>query len=162
MDVIPSRDERLREQRLKLPDEPGVYMFRNVGGDVIYVGKANSIRKRVASHFNRPSGRRGTEMVAAIDQIESVVVGSGTEALIAEQAFIKTHRPRFNVLLRDDKSYPFIGISTDEKFIPEDLHNARAAAPRSPLLRSLYKSTTGPSDAGCPRQGIHVSFLRRA
>ncbi|MEI6663433.1 MAG: excinuclease ABC subunit UvrC [Actinomycetes bacterium] len=116
MDVIPSRDERLREQRLKLPDEPGVYMFRNVGGDVIYVGKANSIRKRVASHFNRPSGRRGTEMVAAIDQIESVVVGSGTEALIAEQAFIKTHRPRFNVLLRDDKSYPFIGISTDEKF----------------------------------------------
>lgn len=111
-----TRDERLREQRMNLPDRPGVYLFKDAAGKVIYVGKAKSIRKRVASHFSSPSGIRGTEMVAAIDQIESVVVTNETEALIAEHSFIKTHRPRCNVLLRDDKSYPLIGISMDEKF----------------------------------------------
>lgn len=111
-----TRDERLREQRMNLPDRPGVYLFKDAAGKVIYVGKAKSIRKRVASHFSSPSGIRGTEMVAAIDQIESVVVTNETEALIAEHSFIKTHRPRCNVLLRDDKSYPLIGISMDERF----------------------------------------------
>ena len=111
-----TRDERLREQRSNLPDKPGVYLFKDTAGKVIYVGKANSIRKRVASHFSSPAGIRGTEMVASIDQIESVVVANETEALIAEHSFIKTHRPRCNVLLRDDKSYPLIGISMDEEF----------------------------------------------
>jgi len=80
---------------------------------VIYVGKAISIRKRVASHFG---GGGNAAMTADVASVESVVVGSEAEALLAEQAFIKQYRPRFNIRLRDDKSYPFIGISLDEDF----------------------------------------------
>ena len=109
----------LAEQRRGLPDQPGVYLFRDGKGRVIYVGKAKSIRKRVASHFSKaqvPTSPGHAEMVAAVEQIEFVVVGSEAEALLAEQSFIKQYRPRFNIRLRDDKSYPFIAISLDEDF----------------------------------------------
>jgi excinuclease ABC subunit C len=109
----------LAEQRRGLPDQPGVYLFRDGKGRVVYVGKAKSIRKRVASHFAKaqvPSSPGHAEMVAAVEQIEFIVVGSEAEALLAEQSFIKQYRPRFNIRLRDDKSYPFIAISLDEDF----------------------------------------------
>jgi excinuclease ABC subunit C len=105
------RADRLAEQRRALPDQPGVYLFRDARGRVIYVGKAKSIRKRVASHFGSRSA-----MSALIDHIESVVVATEAEALLAEQNFIKQYRPRFNIRLRDDKSYPYIAISLDEDF----------------------------------------------
>jgi len=125
---------RLAEQRKSLPDQPGVYLFRDAKGRVIYVGKAKSIRKRVASHFAKallpteagrhsPSARIPVsaspgheEMVASTEHIECVVVGSEAEALLTEQGFIKQYRPRFNIRLRDDKSYPFIAISLDEDY----------------------------------------------
>ena len=116
MSDVPTRHERIREQRLALPDETGVYLFRNAAGTVIYVGKANSIRQRVASHFSAPAGRRQMEMVAAVEQIDSVVVPTESEALLTEQAFIRRYKPRYNILLRDDKSYPFIAVSLDERF----------------------------------------------
>jgi excinuclease ABC subunit C len=113
----------LAEQRRALPDQPGVYLFRDANGRVIYVGKAKSVRKRVASHFSkaqvggRGSGSQGhAEMVASVEHIECVVVASEADALLAEQSFIKQYRPRFNIRLRDDKSYPFIGISLDEPY----------------------------------------------
>ncbi len=104
------------DKRRELPDEPGVYLFRNARGRVIYVGKAKSIRKRVASHFSNPSTRGGTDLVAEIDHIEALVVHTEAEALLAEQNFIKQYKPRFNIRLRDDKSYPYIAISLDEDF----------------------------------------------
>ena len=104
------------DKRRELPDEPGVYLFRNAGGKVIYVGKAKSIRKRVASHFSNPSTRAGRDLVPMIDQIEALVVQTEAEALLAEQTFIKQYKPRFNIRLRDDKSYPYIAISLDEDF----------------------------------------------
>jgi excinuclease ABC subunit C len=109
----------LAEQRRKLPDQPGVYLFRDAGGRVIYVGKAVSVRKRVASHFRadaRGSALGHDAMVAEIASIECIVFGGESEALLAEQSFIKQYRPRFNIRLRDDKSYPFIAISLDEDF----------------------------------------------
>ncbi len=109
----------LAAQRRALPDQPGVYLFRDTRGRVIYVGKAKSVRKRVASHFSKaqvPSSPGHAEMVAAVEHIECVVVASEAEALLAEQSFIKQYRPRFNIRLRDDKSYPFIAISLDEDF----------------------------------------------
>ncbi len=113
----------LAEQRRALPDQPGVYLFRDASGRVIYVGKAKSVRKRVASHFSKAQGGgRGSgstghaEMIAAVASVECVVVASEAEALLAEQSFIKQYRPRFNIRLRDDKSYPFIGISLDEAY----------------------------------------------
>src|SRR3954449_10245142 len=110
------RRTRLAEQRKRLPDGPGVYLFRDARGKVIYVGKAKSIRKRVASHFSNPVTRGAFEMVDAIETVEFILLSSETEALLAEQNFIKQYRPRFNIRLRDDKSYPFIAISTDEDF----------------------------------------------
>jgi excinuclease ABC subunit C len=109
----------IAEQRKGLPDQPGVYLFRDGKGRVVYVGKAKSVRKRVASHFAKaqvPSSPGHAEMVASVEHIECVVVASEAEALLAEQSFIKQYRPRFNIRLRDDKSYPFIAISLDEDF----------------------------------------------
>ncbi len=104
------------DKRRELPDEPGVYLFRDSRGKVIYVGKAKSIRKRVASHFSNPSTRGGQGLVGMIDHIEALVVQTESEALLAEQNFIKQYKPRFNIRLRDDKSYPYIAISLDEDF----------------------------------------------
>jgi excinuclease ABC subunit C len=95
-----------------LPDAPGVYLFHGKGGELLYVGKARSIRKRVASHF---SGGE-TRLTARVDRIECLVTSTEAEALLAEQSFIKRHRPRFNIRLRDDKSYPYVCVSLDEDY----------------------------------------------
>src|SRR5437763_12202577 len=92
--------DSLAEQRRALPDQPGVYLFRDGKGRVIYVGKAKSVRKRVASHFSKaqvPSSPGHAEMVASVQSVESVIVASEAEALLAEQSFIKQYRPRFNI-----------------------------------------------------------------
>jgi excinuclease ABC subunit C len=120
-ELTDTQDEResLAVQRRALPDQPGVYLFRDANGRVIYVGKAKSVRKRVASHFSKaqvPSSPGHAEMVALVEHIECVVVASEADALLAEQSFIKQYRPRFNIRLRDDKSYPFIAISLDEDY----------------------------------------------
>ncbi len=102
---------------LLLPQhEPGVYLFRNATGKVVYVGKAVSIKKRVASHFSNPSTRAGHDLLPMIETVEALVVHTESEALIVEQNFIKQYQPRFNIRLRDDKSYPYIAISLDEEF----------------------------------------------
>jgi excinuclease ABC subunit C len=112
----------LEVQRRELPNAPGVYVFRDRAGEALYVGKANSIRKRVASHFagkgaGRGAGMGGTaELIDRTESIEFLVTENEPEALLAEQSFIKRHRPRFNIRLRDDKSYPYVGVSLDEEF----------------------------------------------
>jgi excinuclease ABC subunit C len=107
---------RLSEQRRALPDAPGVYVFRDARGRVIYVGKAKSIRKRVASHFSSPATRGFVELRELVEAIEYLAVDTEAEALLAEQNFIKQYKPRFNIRLRDDKSYPYIAISMEEDF----------------------------------------------
>ncbi len=118
--ITSDRTTRLTEQRRKLPDSPGVYIFRDTRGKVIYVGKAKSLRKRVASHFTkqhgRPQSQGHAEMVGLVEDMQFVAVESEAEALLTEQNFIRQYRPRFNIRLRDDKSYPFIAISMDEQF----------------------------------------------
>jgi excinuclease ABC subunit C len=107
--------QTLDEQRKQLPDQPGVYMFRDDEGGVLYVGKATSIKKRVASHFSGPH-RGGLTFIHRVAQIDFLVTETEAEALLAEQQFIKRHRPKFNIRLRDDKSYPYVGVSLDEEF----------------------------------------------
>jgi excinuclease ABC subunit C len=111
-----TRDERVTKQRRALPDAPGVYLFRDAKSKVLYVGKARSIRKRVAGHFSKTGARGSADMVAQIADIEFIATETEAEALLAEQEFIKRYRPLYNVRLRDDKSYPYIGISLDEDF----------------------------------------------
>jgi excinuclease ABC subunit C len=107
--------QSIDEQRRQLPDQPGVYLFKDADGGVLYVGKAMSIRKRVASHFSGPH-RGALDFIGRVAQIDFLVTETEAEALLAEQQFIKRHRPKFNIRLRDDKSYPYIGVSLDEEF----------------------------------------------
>jgi excinuclease ABC subunit C len=123
----------LRQQLVGLPESPGVYVFRDRADRALYVGKAKSLRKRVHSYFQAPvrpdpsdpreglGARAGlhpktVEMVERIERVEAMVTTSESEALILEANLVRTHRPRFNVRLRDDKSYPYIGISMDEAY----------------------------------------------
>src|SRR3954449_8315009 len=106
------RSERIAQQRRELPDSPGVYLFYDREGELLYVGKARSIRKRVASHFSGGEPR----LTSRVERIEFLVTATEAEALLAEQSFIKRHRPRFNIRLRDDKSYPYVCVSLDEEY----------------------------------------------
>lgn len=108
----PSRAERLARQRRELPDAPGVYLFHDREGELLYVGKARSIRKRVASHFSGGDA----QLTSRVDRIDFLVTATEAEALLAEQSFIKRSRPRFNIRLRDDKSYPYVCVSLDEDY----------------------------------------------
>jgi excinuclease ABC subunit C len=102
------------DERRELPSAPGVYLFLDPDGRVLYVGKAKSIRKRVGSHFSKRAA--APELIKRVAGIEFLVTTTEAEALLAEQGFIKRHRPMFNIRLRDDKSYPYVGISLDEEF----------------------------------------------
>ena len=99
-----------------MPDQPGVYLFRDARRKLNNDGKAKSIRKRVASHFSNPTTYGTTALTEEIDHIDYLVVVTEAEALLTEQNFIKQYKPRFNIRLRDDKSYPYIAISLDEDF----------------------------------------------
>ncbi len=101
----------LIEQTRRLPDKPGIYVFRDAEGRPLYVGKAKSLRKRVASYRRRADDLRLATMVAEASEVETVVTGSEAEALLLENNWIKKHRPRYNVLLRDDKTYPYVKLT---------------------------------------------------
>jgi excinuclease ABC subunit C len=109
---------QLLEQRLDaLGAEPGVYLMKNDRGDIIYVGKAASLRSRVRSYFGSTRGLDGKtrELISNIADFEVIRTDTASEALILENELIKRHQPRYNVMLRDDKSYPYIRI-TNEPF----------------------------------------------
>ncbi len=107
--------ERLREKVRLLPDEPGVYRFLDESGEVIYVGKAKSLRKRVASYFLAATQlqRKVAIMVSKAVDLEHTVVFSESDALLLENNMIKSLKPRYNILLRDDKSYPWIVVRNE-------------------------------------------------
>jgi excinuclease ABC subunit C len=109
--------ESVREQLVALPRNPGVYLFRDEADEILYVGKAKSLRSRVRSYFNRGDGRLGIErMVDRIRRIEVIVTSSEAEALHLEQNLVKRHRPPFNVRLRDDKSFPYIAVTVSDDY----------------------------------------------
>jgi excinuclease ABC subunit C len=100
-----------------LTHRPGIYRMLNAAGKVIYVGKALDLRKRVSSYFSRkPTDAKTASMMQVVARVEVTVTNTETEALILEFNLIKEHKPRFNVTLRDDKSYPYIYVSTDHAF----------------------------------------------
>ncbi len=107
----------LQDQLKNLPTRPGVYLFKDDAGGVVYVGKAGTLRPRVRSYF-RASGQspKTREMMRHVVSLETIVVGSEAEALILEANLIKEYRPRFNIQLRDDKRYPYIKVTTKEPF----------------------------------------------
>src|SRR5262249_26290955 len=109
---------RPSEETLKaLPAKSGVYLFRDDRGDVIYVGKAKSLRPRVRSYFQAGHARPGTgQLRQRIADVEVIVTGTEVEALHLEQNLVKRYRPPFNVRLRDDKSFPYIAVTVEDDF----------------------------------------------
>ena len=105
-----NRDDRLRAEVAALPLLPGVYQFLDRNGTIIYVGKAKSLRKRVSSYFvqSKEHSAKVRVLVKQIEAIQHIVVNSEQDALLLENSLIKTHQPRYNILLKDDKTYPWI------------------------------------------------------
>jgi excinuclease ABC subunit C len=101
-----------------IPDCPGSYQFRDADGRVIYVGKAKSLRSRLSNYFGDPRllPMRTRQMVETAESVEWIEVRNEVEALMLEYSLIKQHRPRFNIRLRDDKSYPFLAITMDDQW----------------------------------------------
>ena len=107
----------LQDQIQVVPDRAGVYIFRSSDGDILYIGKAKSLRPRVRSYFRADVREVKTEeLVRRVASVETIVVGTEAEALILEANLIKEHHPRFNVQLRDDKRYPYIKVTVHEPF----------------------------------------------
>ena len=107
-------ESKLELQIKTLPENPGVYQYFDKNGRILYVGKAKNLKKRVASYFNKNNdSHRIRVMVKKIQEIRHIVVSSETDALLLENNLIKKHQPRFNVMLKDDKTYPWICIKNE-------------------------------------------------
>jgi len=133
----------------RLPTRPGVYLMRDAEGGALYVGKARNLRKRVASYFDaRPKIERIMRMIARIAQIEVSLTRTEGEALLLENEWIKSLKPRYNILLRDDKSYPWIALSSSHEFPRIAFHRG---------AREQTKRYFGPyPSAGSVRQSINL------
>ena len=108
----------MRDRPIGVPDSPGSYQFKDAHGRIIYVGKAANLRARVSNYFQDPAQLhpRTAQMVSEAQSVEWITVRNELEALILEYNLIKEHRPRFNIRLRDDKSYPFLAVTVDEEW----------------------------------------------
>ncbi|MGL6029935.1 MAG: excinuclease ABC subunit UvrC [Legionella sp.] len=126
----------------QIPEQPGIYRMLDVEGTVLYVGKASNLKKRVSSYFNKQNNAAKTRsLVAQIDSIDLSLTRSETEALLLESNLIKALRPKYNVLLRDDKSYPYIHLSAHSEF------------PRIESYRSKKKPLSGDFFGPYPSSG---------
>ena len=119
-----------RPPSAEIPNGPGAYQFRDEHGAILYVGKAKSLRKRVGSYFSRDLPLRTRAMVAAADSVDWIVTDTEVEALMLEYTLIQKHKPRFNIRLRDDKSYPFLAITRSEEW------------PRATVMRGRRRAGT--------------------
>lgn len=108
--------EELRDKALSLPLLPGVYIMMDATGDVIYVGKAKALKNRVSSYFHGDHPPKVAAMVAKIHDFDVIVANSEFEALVLENSLIKHHMPKYNILLKDDKGYPFLRIDLREEY----------------------------------------------
>ncbi len=158
----------LADRAKSLPQKPGVYQFLNAAGVILYVGKAKNLRHRVSSYFQASRQLDGAKekMVEQIARIEYIIVRSETEALLLESTLIKKHRPKYNILLKDDKNFQYIKIALNEKFPTVStvrrmsLDGSRYFGPYTSglsvrrtmrLLKRLfpYKSCANPPDVPC-------------
>ena len=138
--VIPVFD--IQEELKKLPDRPGVYIMHDAKDAIIYVGKAINLKRRVHQYFVRKIGRgpKIERMVEQIARFEYIVTDSELEALVLENNLIKEHRPKYNTLLKDDKTYPYIRVTVEEEY------------PRVQFTRKMKKDKSryfGPFKSAC-------------
>ncbi|EGK14909.1 excinuclease ABC subunit C, partial [Desmospora sp. 8437] len=144
--------EKIREKLSLLPEKPGCYLMKNLRDEIIYIGKAKSLKNRVRSYFTGSHDGKTQLLVSEIEDFEYIVTESATEALILEAVLIKRHRPHYNVLMKDDKSYPYIRLTREThprlevtRKVKKDgsryfgpYPNAQAAQQTKKLLDKLY------------------------
>lgn len=108
----------IKEELKKLPEQPGVYLMHGANDEIIYVGKAINLKRRVSSYFRKVNNRgpKIEKMITLIDYFEYIVTDSELEALVLENNLIKEHHPKYNTMLKDDKSYPFMKVTVQEDF----------------------------------------------
>lgn len=169
--------KRLNKQLETVPDSPGVYLFKDVDGEIIYVGKGRSLKKRVRSYFTKSHADAKVRlMVSHIADLEFYVTGSEVESLILEVNLIKQHRPTYNINYRDDKSYPYIAIDVADDFPcvrwTRERHkkgtryfgpytNAKAVRETVTTLRKIFpirncKGAAPGKSTGCPCLDYHI------
>jgi excinuclease ABC subunit C len=140
----------LQSKLAHLPNQPGVYLFKDATGEILYIGKAASLSNRVRSYFLKGTDHapKTTLLVGLIADLETIVTRSELEALILESNLIKRHRPRLNVVLRDDKQYPYLRLPIKDNF------------PRLSIVRRVQKDGAlyyGPyTPAGALRETLKV------
>ena len=132
----------LEEKLQSLPDRPGVYLYKDAKAQVIYVGKAASLRSRVRSYFqeSRPHDPKTDALVRQVSDLEFIVTDNELEALMLEANLVRRHRPRYNIILRDDKHYPFLKLTTDEEF-PRLVVARRVQADKATYYGPFYPAT---------------------
>ena len=118
--------DELRDKANRLPLLPGVYIMKDVRGEVIYVGKAKALKNRVTSYFRGEHLPKVAAMVAKVDDFDVIVVKTEFEALVLENSLIKRHKPHYNILLKDDKGYPFIRLDVKSEYPRFTLANRTA------------------------------------
>jgi excinuclease ABC subunit C len=137
------RLDRLKERLKEIPNRPGVYLHKNAGGEVIYVGKARNLRSRVGSYLVGKGARdpKTWSLVAEIESIDFVTTNNELEAILLENNLIKTHQPRYNILLRDDKTYPYLKVTMSEDF-PRVVFTRRADRKKGDLFYGPFFAGT--------------------
>ena len=168
----------IEEELKKLPGKPGVYIMHGEKDEIIYVGKAVSLKNRVRQYFqsSRNKGAKIEQMVTHITRFEYIVTDSELEALVLECNLIKEHRPKYNTMLKDDKTYPFIKVTVNEPY-PRVLFSRTMKKDKAKYFLTLYqlhscerRDRAGPQDfiwcdpatAACPvtaAKTVHVCII---
>ncbi len=141
----------IKDKLKELPKNPGCYLMKNINGDIIYVGKAKNLSNRVKSYFTGAHNAKTTRLVESINDFEYIITSTEKEAFILEMNLIKKHRPKYNIMLMDDKRYPYIAISNEKHpkiYYTRDLQkkakffgpypNAKAAKEVCNMLNTMY------------------------
>lgn len=144
--MIADKDEHIKTILSVIPEKPGCYQYFDENGTIIYVGKAKNLKRRVSSYFNKVHDSNKTRvLVKQIRDIKYIVVDTEEDALLLENNLIKQYRPRYNVLLKDDKTYPSIVVKNE--YFPPGFPNPEHRSGRITILRSLSLFVHGESDA---------------
>ena len=171
MDEVPHISLDLNSETLHalLPDGPGVYLFKDGSGEIIYVGKAKNLKKRVLSYFKPPGElpHKTALMMRKAKGLDTLLTTTDKEAFILESNLIKKHLPRYNIVLRDDKQYPWLRLDTKETLSKSE-HCPALQKGRGPVLRPLfirplrekYSETHRPHFSTQEMQGAHPSTER--
>ena len=143
-----------------MPDRPGVYLYKDAKAQIIYIGKAASLRSRVRSYFQESRARdpKTDALVGQIRDLEYIVTANELEALILESNLVKKHRPRYNIILRDDKHYPFLKLTTNEEF-PRLVVARRVQQDGAPTSGPFYPGHRDAGDAPARAPALPAAHL---